>query len=48
METPIVFADRRYGQSKMSGRIIVESMLLVTRWGISDVVVGRSRRRRRK
>ena len=33
METPIVFADRRVGQSKMSGRIVVESMLLVTRWG---------------
>ena len=47
METPIVFADRRYGQSKMSVRIIVESMLLVTRWGISDLLGGRSRRRRR-
>ena len=46
METPIVFADRRYGQSKMSGRIIVESMLLVTRWGLSDLLRGRSRRRR--
>ena len=33
METPIVFRDRRYGTSKMSGRIVVESMLLVTRWG---------------
>ena len=33
METPIVFTDRRYGQSKMSSRIVVESMLLVTRWG---------------
>jgi glycosyltransferase involved in cell wall biosynthesis len=37
-ETPIVFRDRQYGKSKMSGRIIAESMLLVTRWGISDVV----------
>jgi dolichol-phosphate mannosyltransferase len=35
-EVPIVFADRRYGTSKMSGRIILESMLLVTRWGCRD------------
>lgn len=32
-EVPITFVDRRYGTSKMSGRIIAESMLLVTRWG---------------
>ena len=38
METPIVFADRRYGESKMSSRIVVESMLLVTRWAIRDLV----------
>lgn len=44
METPIVFRDRRYGDSKMSGRIIVESMLLVTRWGLSDFVAHRRRR----
>jgi glycosyltransferase involved in cell wall biosynthesis len=37
METPIVFTDRRYGESKMSARIIAESMLLVTRWGARDV-----------
>lgn len=35
-EVPIVFVDRQYGTSKMSLRIIVESMLLVTRWGIAD------------
>lgn len=46
METPIVFADRRYGSSKMSGRIIAESMLLVTRWGIGDIVARLTRRRR--
>jgi dolichol-phosphate mannosyltransferase len=34
-EVPILFIDRENGTSKMSGRIIVESMLLVTRWGIS-------------
>jgi dolichol-phosphate mannosyltransferase len=36
VETPIVFRDRTRGKSKMSGRIIVESMLLVTRWGVAD------------
>jgi len=36
VETPIVFRDRTRGSSKMSGRIIAESMWLVTRWGISD------------
>jgi dolichol-phosphate mannosyltransferase len=45
METPIVFIDRRYGQSKMSGSIIAESMLLVTRWALRDLVTGRGRRR---
>jgi dolichol-phosphate mannosyltransferase len=44
METPIVFADRRFGQSKMSGRIVVESMVLVTRWGLRDAL-GRAARR---
>jgi dolichol-phosphate mannosyltransferase len=42
VERPIIFRDRTRGKSKMSGRIIVESMLLVTRWGIAD----RVRRRR--
>ncbi|WP_420453781.1 polyprenol monophosphomannose synthase [Ilumatobacter sp.] len=36
VETPIIFRDRTQGRSKMSGRIIVESMLLVTRWGLGD------------
>jgi dolichol-phosphate mannosyltransferase len=36
VETPIVFRDRTHGKSKMSGRIILESMLLVTGWGIRD------------
>lgn len=35
-EVPIAFTDRIRGQSKMSGRIMAESMLLVTRWGIRD------------
>ena len=36
VESPIIFRDRTEGTSKMSGRIIVESMLLVTRWGLGD------------
>ncbi len=35
-ETPIIFRDRTLGDSKMSGRIIFESMLLVTLWGVAD------------
>ncbi|MDQ7991630.1 MAG: polyprenol monophosphomannose synthase [Propionicimonas sp.] len=33
-EVPITFEDRRYGESKMSQRIVLEAMLLTTRWGI--------------
>ncbi|MDP2293077.1 MAG: polyprenol monophosphomannose synthase [Actinomycetota bacterium] len=44
VETPIMFKDREKGTSKMSGRIIVESMLLVTGWGVLDRA--RSLRRR--
>jgi dolichol-phosphate mannosyltransferase len=36
VEVPITFVDRRYGSSKMSWRIIVESMVLVSRWGFAD------------
>lgn len=43
VETPIVFKDRAKGTSKMSGRIIVESMLLVTRWGVTDRLHGLKR-----
>lgn len=38
VETPIVFRDRERGKSKMSGRIIVESMALVTGWAAIDVL----------
>lgn len=44
-EVPITFRDREFGTSKMSGRIIMESMLLVTRWGVSDIVRGRRPKR---
>lgn len=37
-ETPIIFRDRERGKSKMSGRIVVESMWLVTTWGVADRV----------
>jgi dolichol-phosphate mannosyltransferase len=46
IETPIVFADRRLGQSKMSGRIVFESMVLVTRWALRDALGGATTRRR--
>jgi dolichol-phosphate mannosyltransferase len=45
VEVPIVFTDRVRGVSKMSLRIAVEAMLLVTRWGVSDLVHGRRWRR---
>ncbi|MFP5489375.1 MAG: glycosyltransferase, partial [Acidimicrobiia bacterium] len=44
VETPIIFRDRTVGKSKMSGRIIAESMLLVTRWGVQDRLRRISRR----
>jgi dolichol-phosphate mannosyltransferase len=33
-EVPITFTDRRYGDSKMSGRIVIEAILRVTAWGL--------------
>lgn len=35
-EVPIAFSDRTRGESKMSMRIVVEAMLLVTLWGVRD------------
>ncbi len=40
-ETPISFTDRTRGTSKMSGKIIVEALALVTWWGIVDRVARR-------
>ena len=45
-ETPIIFRDRTRGTSKMSWRIVIESMLLVTRWGAGDLVDRFTLRRR--
>lgn len=39
-EVPIRFVDRELGKSKMSGKVIVEAMLLVTRWGIARRIPG--------
>jgi dolichol-phosphate mannosyltransferase len=36
VEVPIAFVDRERGTSKMSFRIIVEALRLVTWWGVSD------------
>jgi dolichol-phosphate mannosyltransferase len=47
-EVPITFRDRIFGTSKMSTRIIVESMLLVTRWGLADLVRRRPRHHPRR
>ena len=38
VEIPIVFRDRVYGESKMKGRIVIEAMWLVTKWGARRVL----------
>ena len=43
-EIPISFSDRVRGTSKMSSRIVVEAMLLVTWWAFRDRVLRRGRR----
>ena len=43
-EIPIAFHDRTRGRSKMSARIVVEALLLVTRWGLRDRISGRRTR----
>jgi dolichol-phosphate mannosyltransferase len=45
VEVPIAFAERRHGRSKMSLRVVAEALVLVTAWGVSDLV---SRRRASK
>jgi dolichol-phosphate mannosyltransferase len=44
-EVPISFKDRIRGTSKMSSRIVVEALALVTWWGLRDRVWGRLSRR---
>jgi len=43
-EVPIAFTDRVRGNSKMSWRIVVEAMFLVTWWGVRDRVLHRHNR----
>jgi dolichol-phosphate mannosyltransferase len=43
VEVPIDFADRIRGTSKMSSRIVVEALGLVTWWGVRDRVFRRGR-----
>ena len=47
VEVPITFRDRELGRSKMSARIVVEALVLVTWWGIRDRVERLTRRRAR-
>jgi apolipoprotein N-acyltransferase len=35
VETPITFREREHGRSKLSRRIVVEALWLVTRWGLA-------------
>jgi dolichol-phosphate mannosyltransferase len=41
VEVPISFVDRVRGTSKMSSRIVVEALALVTWWGVRDRVLRR-------
>jgi dolichol-phosphate mannosyltransferase len=43
VELPIRFAERALGRSKMSGRIVVEALFLVTWWGLRDRLKNRGR-----
>jgi dolichol-phosphate mannosyltransferase len=38
VEVPITFTEREIGESKMSGGIVREALLLVTRWGVRNRV----------
>jgi len=46
IEVPIAFVDRTLGASKMSGRVVLEALVLVTGWGIRDRLVGAGAGRR--
>lgn len=35
VEVPITFTEREYGESKMSGNIITEALVNVTKWGLA-------------
>jgi dolichol-phosphate mannosyltransferase len=42
-EIPIEFRDRTAGTSKMSMKIVIEALVLVTRWGVRDRLVATGR-----
>ena len=42
-EVPIEFRDRTAGTSKMSLRIVIEALVLVTKWGVRDHLLARGR-----
>ena len=46
VEVPITFVDRTNGESKLSTRVAVEELLLVTLWGLRDRLMKLRRRRR--
>jgi apolipoprotein N-acyltransferase len=46
-EQPITFREREHGHSKLSRRIVLEALWLVTRWGVALRVFGRPYRRSR-
>jgi len=37
-EVPILFVEREFGVSKMSGRIIREALIKVTKWGLLRII----------
>lgn len=43
VEVPIVFRDREFGESKMSGGIVLEAMGKVTGWGFARLFGGHAR-----
>ena len=41
VEVPICFVDRTSGTSKMSARIVIEALVMVTKWGLRDRLFSR-------
>jgi dolichol-phosphate mannosyltransferase len=51
VEVPITFVEREFGASKMSGNIVQEAMVNVTKWGLTarwNKLTGRARERVRR
>jgi len=47
VEVPTSFSDRRRGESKMSSRIVVEALVLVTWWSVRDRILRRRSKKAR-